>query len=99
MSNFLADVLRERMDADLALCISGSLNTGLPSGAVTLGDMFAACSSPGNPGITPLSGVQIREMLEVGMDPVRARQRPHFLRGRQLGILALSGARLSPRWC
>jgi len=66
MGNFLADVLRERLGADLAICISGSLNSGLPSGTVTLGDMFAVCSSPGNPAVTELSGGQILEILARG---------------------------------
>ena len=38
MGNFLADVLRERMDTQVALCISGSLNDGLPGGIVSLGE-------------------------------------------------------------
>jgi 2',3'-cyclic-nucleotide 2'-phosphodiesterase (5'-nucleotidase family) len=94
MGNFLADVLRERMDSQVALCISGSLHEGLPGGTVTLGDMCNACSSPGNPGRTILTGAQLREMLSLGLDPERSSQRPHFLRGRPLGILAVSGMRV-----
>ena len=95
MGNFLADVLRERMGTQVALCISGSLNEGLPGGVVTLGDMCRACSSPGNPGRTELTGAQLREMLDLGLDPQRARRRPRFLRGRQLGLLAVSGLRVA----
>jgi len=94
MGNFLADVLRERMGTQAALCISGSLNEGLPGGVVTLGDMCRACSSPGNPGRTELSGAQLREMLDLGLNPERARWRPRFLRGRHLGLLAVSGLRV-----
>jgi hypothetical protein len=82
------------MNAQTALCISGSLNDGLPGGAVSLGDMCRACSSPGNPGRTELTGAQLREMLDVGLDPQRARMRPMFLRGSHLGILAISGLRV-----
>ena len=56
--------------------------------------MRNACSSPGNPGRTILTGAQLREMLSLGLDPERARRRPHFLRGRPLGILAISGMRV-----
>lgn len=94
MGNFLADVLRERMGTEISLCISGDLNQGLPGGAITLGDLCAACSSPGNPGRTLLSGAQVREMLDLGLDRERARLRPKFLRGRPLGLLAVSGLRV-----
>jgi 2',3'-cyclic-nucleotide 2'-phosphodiesterase (5'-nucleotidase family) len=94
MGNFLADVLRERMSTQAALCISGSLNEGLPGGVVTLGDMCRACSSPGNPARTNLTGAQLREFLELGLDRERAQQTPLFLRGRPLGILALSGLKV-----
>jgi hypothetical protein len=94
MGNFLADVLRERMSTQVALCISGSLNDGLPGGVITLGDMCHACSSPGNPARTTLTGAQLREFLELGLDPDRAQTTPLFLRGRQLGILAVSGLKV-----
>jgi len=94
MGNLLADVLRERMKTQVALCISGSLNDGLPGGVVTLGDLCRACSSPGNPGRTRLTGAQLREFLDLGLDPERARQTPLFLRGQTMGILALSGMRV-----
>jgi len=94
MGNFLADVLRQRMSTQVALCISGSLNGGLPGGVITLGDLCRACSSPGNPGRTELTGAQLREMLDLGLNPERAKMRPTFLRGRPLGILAVSGLRV-----
>jgi 2',3'-cyclic-nucleotide 2'-phosphodiesterase (5'-nucleotidase family) len=94
MGNFLADVLRERMNTQVALCISGSLGDGLPGGVVTLGDMCRACSSPGNPARTTLTGAQLREFLELGLQPERAELTPVFLRGRPLGILAVSGMRV-----
>lgn len=95
MGNFPADVLRERMQAQVALCISGMLNAGLPGGPVTLGDLCHACSSPANPGRMTLSGAQLREMLDLGLDPQRARRTPRFLRGRPLGIVAVSGMRVA----
>jgi 5'-nucleotidase len=95
MGNFLADVLRERMQTQVALCISGMLNEGLPGGPVTLGDLCRACSSPANPGRMTLTGAQLREMLDLGLDPERARRTPRFLRGRPLGIVAVSGVRVA----
>ena len=94
MGNFLADVLRERMATQAAICISGSLNEGLPGGVITLGDMCRACSSPGNPARTTLTTAQLREFLELGLGAERARVEPLFLRGRQLGLLAVSGMRV-----
>jgi len=94
MGNFLADVLRERMATQAAICISGSLNDGLPGGVITLGDMCRACSSPGNPARTMLTTAQLREFLDLGLGAEWARVRPQFLRGRQLGLLAVSGLRV-----
>jgi len=94
MGNFLADVLRERMTTQAAICISGSLNHGLPGGVITLGDMCRSCSSPGNPARTMLTTAQLREFLDLGLGAERARVRPLFLRGRQLGLLAVSGLRV-----
>ncbi|MEZ4769885.1 MAG: bifunctional UDP-sugar hydrolase/5'-nucleotidase [Caldilineales bacterium] len=91
LGSLLADGLRERTGADTAIVQPTSLLAGLPAGVVTLGDMYAACMSPGNPTVRDLTGAQLREMLELGLDPIRAKETAPWGRGRANGRLAVSG--------
>jgi 5'-nucleotidase len=93
LANLLADVLRQRSGADVALIQPTHLLAGLPAGDVTLGDVYAACKSPGNPGLRSLSGARLLEMLEIGLDPERAARTAAWGRGRPNGRLAVSGMR------
>jgi 2',3'-cyclic-nucleotide 2'-phosphodiesterase (5'-nucleotidase family) len=94
MGDFLADVLRERMGADVAVVITGSLSAGLEAGMVTLGDLCRACSAPGNPARAELTGAQILGMLRHGFDPETCKAKPPPLRGNPQGILQVSGLKV-----
>jgi 5'-nucleotidase len=96
MGDLMADVLRERVGADMAISAPGAMSEGLKAGQVTLGDLCRACSSPGNPARALLTGAEIMALLERGLDPEVWRARPKALRGQQMGIPQVSG--LSYRW-
>ena len=91
LGSLLADGLRERTGADAAMVQPTSLLAGLPAGVVTLGDVYAACMSPGNPTVRDLTGAQLLEMLELGLDPDRAKETASWGRGRANGRVAVSG--------
>lgn len=91
MAQLLVDALRVRMGADIGLCISGHLETGLSEGPVTMGSLARACRSPGNASAAVLTGAQIIRALEYGADPAVWQQTPRALRGKQIGILQVSG--------
>ncbi len=91
MGQVLADALRLRMKADVALCITGHLHEGLRRGPITLGNLFGITSSPANPALADLTGAQIIRALEYGADPIVWQQSPRTLRGTQIGLLQVSG--------
>lgn len=92
--SLLADVLRERMSAEVSIVLAGHLNEPLLPGKVTRGDLFHACFSPGNPARVVLRGEQIWGMLEHGLDPKIYSDTPHAFRGIPQGLPHLSGLRV-----
>jgi 2',3'-cyclic-nucleotide 2'-phosphodiesterase (5'-nucleotidase family) len=91
IGDLAADVLRERLSAEAAMIASGQFQDGLPAGEVTLGDLDRACFSSANPCWTLVSGAQIREALERGLDPDIYEKRHHSFRGAPVGIPQISG--------
>jgi 5'-nucleotidase len=91
IGNLTADALRERMGAEVAIVCSGLFHQGLPAGAVTLGQLDAACFSSANPGLTQVRGAQILAALERGLDPAIYEVRHHGFRGTPVGIPQISG--------
>jgi 5'-nucleotidase len=91
IGNFVADVLCERMDAEIAMVCSGQFHQGLPAGVITLGQLDAACFSSANPGVTKVSGAQIVAALERGLDPTIAEHLHHGFRGTPIGIPQIGG--------
>jgi 2',3'-cyclic-nucleotide 2'-phosphodiesterase (5'-nucleotidase family) len=88
-----ADMLRERMGAEIGVLAVGHAFTGsLPTGPLRRGTLWDVCSSPANPGVTMLSGAQVLTMVARGLDPVRAAHRSRYIRGAAQGLLHLSGA-------
>ncbi len=79
---------------DLAVLIAAHFTAGLPAGAVTRGDVWAATSSPGNPATATLSGAEVRGMLARGLSEEYARTVPRTFRGRPYGLLQVHGAHL-----
>ncbi len=95
LGSFLADVLRDRMDTDMALVVTGMLDEAIPAGLVTFGDLCRASSSTANPGRASLSGKEIWDMLNYGLKPEVTQHRPSSLRGNPQGILQVSGLKVT----
>jgi 2',3'-cyclic-nucleotide 2'-phosphodiesterase (5'-nucleotidase family) len=91
VGNLAADALRERMSADVAVVASGQFHRGLPAGVVTLGRLDAASFSTANPAVSEVSGAQILEALERGLDPAIADYMLRGLRGTPIGVPQISG--------
>jgi 5'-nucleotidase len=95
LGNFLADVLRDRMETEIAFVVTGMLDEAIPAGAVTFGDLCRASSSTANPGRAELSGQEIWETLNYGLRPEVTQERPPPLRGNPQGILQVSGLEIT----
>ena len=92
-ANFMADVVRERMQAEVGVMTSGAaFDDGLPAGPLTRGALYEACSSPGNPGAANLTGAQLVQLVARGLDPELAQDSPRSFRGAKRGLMHLSGA-------
>jgi 2',3'-cyclic-nucleotide 2'-phosphodiesterase (5'-nucleotidase family) len=91
LGNVAADALRERMGADLALVASGQFQRGLPAGEIILRQLHETTFSTANPAVTVLTGKQILEALERGLDPALNSYSHHGLRGTPFGIPQVSG--------
>lgn len=90
---FVADVLRERMDAEVGVVVPATaLVSALPAGILTRGALYEACPSPGVSSVADLTGAQLRELVERGLDPELAAEAPRSLRGARRGVMHLSGA-------
>lgn len=93
VGNLTADMLRERMDAEVGLVLAGPAFTGgLPGGTLRRLTLYELCASPANPGIAALSGLHLLALARRGLDPEFARERPRVLRGQARGLMHLSGA-------
>ncbi|MFQ5856180.1 MAG: bifunctional metallophosphatase/5'-nucleotidase [Anaerolineae bacterium] len=93
VANLMADVLRERMDADVAVVVAGQAFSGpLPAGPLRRVTLWDVCASSANPGVVTLTGTQLTALLERGLDAELAAERPHSLRGGARGLMHLSGA-------
>ncbi len=93
VANLMADALRVRLQADVAVVGAGQAFSGpLPAGPVTRLVLWEVCSSSANPGVATLSGAQLQAMVHRGLDPGFAAEQPRTLRGARRGLLHLSGA-------
>ncbi|MDP9382417.1 MAG: bifunctional metallophosphatase/5'-nucleotidase [Chloroflexota bacterium] len=93
VGNLAAQVLRERMDADVGIASLGAAFSGpLPAGPLRRGTLWDVCFFPTNPGVVTLSGSQLAAVIRRGRDPVFALDRPRTMRGNARGMLHLSGA-------
>jgi 5'-nucleotidase len=94
VGNLAADVLRQRMGAQVAIVASGLFHTGLPAGTITLGDLNAACFSSANPCLSQVRGAQILAALERGLDPELSQTMHPSFRGAPVGVPQISGMRV-----
>ncbi len=90
----LADALLDRMQAEIALALSGQWTTGLPIGEITVGALFAANRSPANPGRARLTGERIQHFLRESLKPENRSRTPKGLRGVPIGWPNSAGLRL-----
>lgn len=92
-ANLMADMLRERMEADVAVVTSGAAFAGpLPAGRLRRKDLWDVCSNPGNPGVVVMTGAQLTDLIQRGLDREKAKRHPRPLRGLTQGLMHISGA-------
>lgn len=93
VGDFMADVLRERTQAEVALVTAGQAFTGpLPAGPLARLTLWEVCPSPANPTVARMTGAQLVAVVARGLDPQFARDTPRPLRGSPRGLMHLSGA-------
>ena len=89
---WLAGVIRERMAVDVAILTPGQAFTRpLPAGPLRRGTLWDACDSRANPGVVTMTREQLETVLERGRDAEFARSTARPLRGRERGVLQVSG--------
>lgn len=92
-ANLLADALRERTGAEIAVITAGNAIVGpLPAGPLKRIDLWEICSSSANPGTVEMTGEQLLHVVTRGLDPVLAADCPRSHRGHPRGLMHLSGA-------
>ena len=92
-ANLLADALRERTGAEIALITAAMAPIGpLPAGPLKRVTLWEVCASPANPGLVEMTGVQLLQLVKRGLDPAFAADRPRANRGNPRGLMHLSGA-------
>jgi 2',3'-cyclic-nucleotide 2'-phosphodiesterase (5'-nucleotidase family) len=95
VGDLAADMLRARMDADLAIVGATQAFTGpLPAGPLRRVTLWEVCGSSANPGVVTLSGAQLLAIVRRGLDPAFMQEKPRPLRGLARGPLHLSGAEI-----
>lgn len=91
--NLLADALLERMQgAQISIALAGHWQSGLDSGRLSQGALFAANRSTANPAKLTLTGSQIVHFLREALKPENAARTLHSLRGGFVGTPHLAGA-------
>ena len=85
---WIVEMLRERMGADVGLGLSCALlEQPLPLGPLRRRELWETCHTSANPAVTELSGEQLAHVLRRGRDPKFQRLSNHVLRGRPRGTL------------
>jgi 2',3'-cyclic-nucleotide 2'-phosphodiesterase (5'-nucleotidase family) len=93
VGNLTADMLRERMGAEVGLVTAGQAFAGeLPAGPLSRLALWDVCNSPANPGVVTITGTQLLALVRRGLDPEFAQDRPRAMRGQARGLMHLSGA-------
>lgn len=90
---WIAEMLRERMGAEIGLATSAVvLDYPLPAGPLLRRELWEACHSTANPAVVELTGAQLAHMIERGSDPEFQQTTDGPLRGRPRGPLHVAGA-------
>lgn len=91
--NLMADMLRERMQAEVAVVTAGvSFSESLPAGPLRRAALWNISTSTANPGIVEMTGAQLLAIVRKGQDQEFAQEKPRSMRGLPRGLLHLSGA-------
>ena len=91
-ANLLADALLDRVPgAEIAFVLAGLWETGLESGSLTQGTLYAANRSPANPAKVELTGEQIEQFFRAALNTENMAQSPKALRGRKMGFPHVAG--------
>ena len=91
-AQWIAEMLRERMDAEIGLATSAVvLDEPLPAGPLRRRDLWEVCHSTANPAVTELTGTQLARMVEKGNDRAFQQTTDGPLRGKPRGPLHLAG--------
>jgi 2',3'-cyclic-nucleotide 2'-phosphodiesterase (5'-nucleotidase family) len=89
---WIAEMLRERMGAEIGLATSGVvLDYSLPAGPLRRGELWEACHSTANPAVVELTGAELAQMIERGSDPEFQQTTDGPLRGKPRGPLHVAG--------
>jgi 2',3'-cyclic-nucleotide 2'-phosphodiesterase (5'-nucleotidase family) len=89
---FVAEVYRARMDADIGLAVEfATIEAPLPPGPLRRGDLWAVCTSSGNPGVVAMTCAQLLELIGRGATPEFQRAAPNAMRGKPQGRLFAVG--------
>jgi len=98
VADWMADVLRERMSAEVAVVAAGQAFSGpLPAGPLSRGTLWDVCSSTANPALVTMTGAQLAALVAKGLDPAFAATTDRALRGSPRGLLHVSGATVHRR--
>lgn len=93
VANLMADMLREHMEAEVAIITASVAFTGpLPAGPLHRETLWDVCSSSANPGVVTMTGAQLEAVVARGLDPELAKDSPQAFRGLARGLVHLSGA-------
>jgi 5'-nucleotidase/UDP-sugar diphosphatase len=64
LGNFVADVIRDATDADLAIINSGGIRAALPAGDVGVGDVYSTLPFDNRLVVVSMPGWRVRELLD-----------------------------------
>jgi 2',3'-cyclic-nucleotide 2'-phosphodiesterase (5'-nucleotidase family) len=89
---WVAEMLRERMDAEVGLATSAVvLDAPLPPGPLRRRELWEVCHSTANPAVVELTGAQLVHMIERGNDAQFQQTTDNPLRGKPRGPLHVAG--------
>lgn len=93
VGNLMADALRVRTGAEVAIVEAGQAFTGpLSAGPLRRIALWEVCSSSANPGVVEMTGAQLLAIVQRGQNPTFAAEITRVNRGKPRGFLHLSGA-------
>jgi 2',3'-cyclic-nucleotide 2'-phosphodiesterase (5'-nucleotidase family) len=90
-AEWIAEMLRSRMGADVGVFSEGLACGTIPPGTVTRGALYEASETGANPGVTSMTGGQLAAVIARGNDPEFMSSTANALRGRPRGALRVAG--------